>query len=419
MNKKGFVTIFLKLFSMSVSFALSIILERSYGDKIYGDFVLSFSTIEILGVFSLIGFNQFFLVHIPKLKKDSNTVSFIYNRARRNVVLVSVVMSVLVFWFSYLDVPLFKHDTTRHFFRYGALTLPIFAMSTLATALLNSLKKVVLSQLTDRVVRPLVVLIGVLALIYFDFGPLNIIYLYIVAVVVGYAIDIRNRNKYYTLLKSPSSSFSISEKKKSLVFILIINFTTMIAVKTDTFMMGWMSGTEYSGVYNIYIKFANFISIGLASIIVAIIPYISEQIKLNQLKRARTSIKLASRLSLLIAVIAFVAILLITPIFLNIYTSPLFESNITALFIICAAAFSNVLTGPSGAVLLASDNLKHLLFCQVSSMILNVILNIFFIPAYGINGAAFATLISTLYINILMYYFCVRLVNLNPTAFGK
>lgn len=404
---------------MSISFALSIVLERYFGDKTYGDFVLSLSTIEILGVFSLIGYNQFFLVHIPKLKKNVKTVSFIYLKAKKDVILVSILLMCFIIGITFLDIPLFEHETTRMYFRYGALSLPIFAVSTLASALINSLKKVVLSQLTDRVVRPLIVLIGVLILAYYKLSAINIIYIYIGSVIIGYFIDIGFRKKHFTLSNNPISSFIITDKKKSLFFILIINFTTMIAVKTDTFMMGWISGTEYSGVYNIYIKFANFISIGLSSIVVAIIPYISEQIKLNQLIRARNSIKFAARLSLAIGFLALIGILVVTPYFLDLYTSPIYEESINALYLICGAAIANVLSGPSGAVLLAANKLKHLLFAQVSAMILNVILNTFLIPTHGISGAAFATLISTFYLNVLLYYFSIKLVKLNPTAFGK
>ncbi len=404
---------------MCVSFVLSIVLVDNYSDRIYGDFVLSLSTIEILGVFSLIGFDQFFLVHIPKLKKHPETISFIYSKSKKNVFFSSIIISAIIFGFTYLNVPLFKYETTRLFFRYGALSIPIFAISTLATSLLNSLKKVVISQLTDRIIRPLLVLIGVLVLIYFNQPALYIIYIYILTVILGYFIDVFYRKKHFKVLSNATSDFSISDKKKSLIIILLLNFTTMIAVKADTFMMGWMSGTEYSGVYNIYIKFANFISIGLSSIVVAIIPFISEQIKLNQLKRARNSVKLAARLSLLIAILAFLGIFFIAPLFFESYSTTIFQDNINALYVICAAAIANVLSGPSGAILLASNNLKYLLFCQVSAMIINVTLNIVLIPTYGIEGAAIATLISTFYLNILLYYFSVKLVGLNPTAFGK
>ena len=75
---------------MAVSFVLSIILVKYYDETIYGDFVLSFSTIEILGVFSLIGFDQFFLVHIPKLNKHPETITYIYKRAQKKVLPINI-----------------------------------------------------------------------------------------------------------------------------------------------------------------------------------------------------------------------------------------------------------------------------------------------------------------------------------------
>ena len=98
---------------MSISVILSVLLETFYGDKIYGDYVLSFSTIEILGVFSLIGFNQFFLIHIPKLQNDEHSISVIYSKARKNVLAFSIIASLLMFGFSFLQIDLFRSENTR------------------------------------------------------------------------------------------------------------------------------------------------------------------------------------------------------------------------------------------------------------------------------------------------------------------
>jgi O-antigen/teichoic acid export membrane protein len=54
---------------------------------------------------------------------------------------------------------------------------------------------------------------------------------------------------------------------------------------------------------------------------------------------------------------------------------------------------------------LVSENLTKIIFGRtLVGMILNIILNIFFIPNYGIYGAAFATLLSQLYLGVLSLF---------------
>ncbi|MGB0850863.1 MAG: polysaccharide biosynthesis C-terminal domain-containing protein, partial [Bacteroidia bacterium] len=48
------------------------------------------------------------------------------------------------------------------------------------------------------------------------------------------------------------------------------------------------------------------------------------------------------------------------------------------------------------------------------SAILNIILNFYFIPIYGINGAAFATLISFILFNLIKYFYIKINFKLSP-----
>ncbi|MFP5470099.1 MAG: polysaccharide biosynthesis C-terminal domain-containing protein [Bacteroidia bacterium] len=418
-NAKNLLSFALQMIGMALSFLLSVVVVNYFGEKVYGDYTLAFSIIELLGVFAMLGFNQFFLIHIPKLLDNPSKITAIYTSGKKTVVFTSVLFGLILFGISFLDLPYFKSDTARFFFRFGALTMPLFAFGNLQSSFLNSIKLSNLSQWNDKLIKPVVLIVLVLVLALAGLQSEWLLYAYIISVLAGVMLNFRFVSKHFSFAKSVDISDELANKKRALTLIVIISFITLIASKTDMYMLGWISGSEYSGLYNVYFKLSGLVSIGLSSSLVIIMPILSEKLSKFELKEARQMLKSSSRLTLTMGILAFAGIFLIAPYFLKIYKSDIFQSNITALYIFCFASLVNLLSGPSGALLTAGNKLKLLVLAHSTALVVNVALNIWLIPSFGIEGAAWATLASQIYINVLLYIFCIKYLQLNPTAFGK
>lgn len=100
---------------------------------------------------------------------------------------------------------------------------------------------------------------------------------------------------------------------------------------------------------------------------------------------------------------AFLTTLLTTPILLLFVLWPSgvlhlfgqdFADGATALMILAAGQFVNAATGPVGYLLVMTGHETSLRNNDLLAAILNVVLNLWLIPAYGINGAAIATSVS-------------------------
>lgn len=409
----------LQITGMALSFVLSIVVVNYFGEKVYGDYTLAFSIIELLGVFAMLGFNQFFLIHIPKLLDNSSKITAIYTSGKKTVLLTSILFGLILFGISFLDLPYFESDTARFFFRFGALTMPLFAFGNLQSSFLNSIKLSNLSQWNDKLIKPIVLIVLVVLIAFLGNSSEWLLYAYVLSVLAGVLLNFRFVSKNFSFTKPIDISDEFAIKKRALTLIVIISFITLIASKTDMYMLGWISGSEYSGLYNVYFKLSGLVSIGLSSSLVIIMPLLSEKLSKFQLKEARQMLKSTSRLTLGMGVLAFATIFLVAPYFLKIYKSELFQNNITALYIFCFASLVNLLSGPSGALLTAGNKLKLLVLAHSTALVINVALNILLIPSFGIEGAAWATLASQICVNLLLYIFCIKYLQLNPTAFGK
>jgi O-antigen/teichoic acid export membrane protein len=83
------------------------------------------------------------------------------------------------------------------------------------------------------------------------------------------------------------------------------------------------------------------------------------------------------------------------------------------------SALLDILTGPAAMILLLSNKLKALIFGYSLELIVNLLLNAILIPKYSIEGAAYATIISELAVNLYFAYICYKAYRLNTLFFGK
>jgi O-antigen/teichoic acid export membrane protein len=86
-----------------------------------------------------------------------------------------------------------------------------------------------------------------------------------------------------------------------------------------------------------------------------------------------------------------------------------------SLVILIVAQLISVTSGSVALLLNMSGHEKKVLYVMAFSMTINVILNLIFIPKFGIEGAAFATLASTAVWNIYLSLYCFKKIDVNTS----
>jgi O-antigen/teichoic acid export membrane protein len=88
-----------------------------------------------------------------------------------------------------------------------------------------------------------------------------------------------------------------------------------------------------------------------------------------------------------------------------------------ALVILTIGQFINALAGPVGYLMTMTRYQNEAALILVVSAGLNIGLNIFLIPAYGLIGAALATAGSMIFWNFAMVVLTKKRLKINPTIF--
>ena len=159
----------IQAFSLFSSLGISLLVTNLLGAAAYGVFSYSFSWVNLLAVFSCMGFEQLALKELPayQVQQRNDLIRGYLNYTTRRVLIISVLVSLLLFSISF-----FAKEPSDELLRYGLWlaipVLPFISMINLRFSWLRAFPFNSLSQFPDKVLRPFLFLL-LLAIAYLVF----------------------------------------------------------------------------------------------------------------------------------------------------------------------------------------------------------------------------------------------------------
>lgn len=91
-----------------------------------------------------------------------------------------------------------------------------------------------------------------------------------------------------------------------------------------------------------------------------------------------------------------------------------YSGGILVVFLIGLSKFYDVLLGNNNSIIVNTKHYRTVLFFGVFTVVLMIVLNMVFIPIYGIEGSAFATLLTVMIYNTIKLFFVIKKMDLYP-----
>jgi O-antigen/teichoic acid export membrane protein len=184
----------------------------------------------------------------------------------------------------------------------------------------------------------------------------------------------------------------------------------------DTLLLG-VFGNGDVGVYNVATRLVTIAIFVLAPINASLGPHIAylyHQERMTEVRRIyRASTGWVVRLSLP----AFVALLVFPGDLLRLFGGD-FAAGAAVTMILALGQLVNAATGPCGTLLNMSGRVAVNMYDNLAALLLNVLLNLWLIPAYGIIGAAAAWAVSLAAVNVARVLQVRALVRALPVSAG-
>jgi O-antigen/teichoic acid export membrane protein len=172
-------------------------------------------------------------------------------------------------------------------------------------------------------------------------------------------------------------------------------------------MLGAMVSKSELGVYNVAFKLASLALIIIASVNTVLAPKIAKLFSDNNIEGIKIEVQKATKLITWVAFpLVMILILFRTKILLLFGDEFVIGSQ--TLVIISLGMLFNAMSGSVGQVLNMTNNQKQFRNFTLISAFINVILNFYLIKSSGIKGAAIASLLSSMIINILCIIYIKR-----------
>lgn len=222
---------------------------------------------------------------------------------------------------------------------------------------------------------------------------------------------------YAISVKRPVLRFVIPENLKDIVqysfFIIVSGGVAVMLVDFDKVMIAQYLNVSENALYGVAIFISTVIAVPSRAMTQIVAPITAKLIAENKFDELNDLYK-KSAINLQV-IGGFIMIL----IFLNIKQMYLlipkdYSGGIWVVFMIGISKFYDVLLGNNNSIIVNTKHYRTVLLFGVFTVFLMIVLNMIFIPIYGIEGSAFATLITVMIYNTIKLFYVINKMNLYP-----
>jgi O-antigen/teichoic acid export membrane protein len=422
--KKTFGMFGLKVASLGLSFITSIFLSRILGASGYGVYAYSVVWLNILMIPATLGLPELIVREVAVCKTQGSLEVFqgLLLWSNRMVLGVSV---VIVFLAAFIAVTIVPHNdsTALIVFLVAILSLPLAALTSIRQSTLQGLHKVVVSQLPEFLIQPFLFLLLLSSTYFFaqvKINPIWVIGFRVATVSIAFTIG-----SFILIKVLPSDLNKVQPDYQKVTYwlrgilpFMLISSTAIINTRTDAVMLGAIQGTESVGIYTVATRGADLVAITLLAISQSIKPNLASLYASNRHNELQQLVTKSARLTALGSLPIALGFIVFGYQYLSLFGIE-FTRGQTALSLLSLGQFMSACIGSVGLLLGMTGHERDTSICVAISAVANIILNWWLIPIWGINGAAFATLVSALLWNLSLSVLVYWRLGISPSAFSS
>lgn len=415
----------LKILNSILGLATSIILARVLGLESFGVYAYITALASFLALPATAGVPALIMRETAKFtgRNEWGSVHGIWKWGTKVVLVFSLLILTLAGTVGAIVQGSYERSDMSAFF-ISLLLIPLFSLSGVRSGALRGLKRVVLGEMPDLLVRPLLFLAFLMLLIALDSGveltPFYAIALQLLALmcsfIIGVAILVRILPT--ELHKKTVPVYEPAIWWRSLGPLALISSMAPLLQYTDILMVGFFNPAEDVGLYRVALSASLLVAFGLQSINAAIGPHLADLYHNGSMDKFRQMVTLSTRVILMFALPVFVLMVVWGRDLIVFLYGKEYVASYVPLVILIFGQLVNAAMGAVGQILNMTGHERDTARTLLISVGINVLLNSLFIPIWGISGAASATAITIVVRNILLRRLVMQRLGVETLAFS-
>lgn len=365
---------------------------------------------KLISPFLLLGIPSTFVRYYPYFSNDENAASAF----RYLSLLVSGVGTVFMLLLFYVLEPFLiasfaeKSPLLAAFFRLLPILIFLVGGVSLLRAYYRSDYNITIPNVYEAILLKVFFIAAVLIYYFMELATEWLVYMYILAhalIFIGLLITYARNGKMK--LTTDLSLIDPKLRKEMLpygLFVIANMVSGSMIVNIDSWMLASLSGLSAAGVYTIALSIGMIIELPRRSITQIAVPVIANAWKNQNTQNIRDIYHKTSLNQLIAGGIIFILVWInVDDLFRLIPNGEVYSAGKWVVFFIGISKLFSIATGCNIEILQVSEHYRYSLWTRLALIVTAIGTNIYFIPRYGITGAALATAISFFTNNILLF----------------
>lgn len=372
-----------------------IFLARILGPEQYGVYAFTISVVTLLSVPAGFGFPNVIIRYAANYhyRRQWEQMKGLFRFTNGMVMVISLLLMGLVLLFTLYEHTGLDPDN-RKALRLALPLILVLGLESLRASALKGIDQVVLGQLPDFIVRPVLFLM-LIAAGYFlldVFEARTGLTLYLIAATVSYVFGA------WLLLRclpggmrKAKTAMEVRPWLNSALPLLVLGSVQVIGGQIDVIILGLFRTNHEVGVYSAVFQTSLLVIFGWSAVNSVLAPKIAN-LFLVQKKKELTRLISAGNWSIFLMGLPVALVFLVwgKPLLQFVFGAE-FAAGFTALTILMAGRLVNALFGSSSTILKMTGFERIAAVGITAGTLVNVLLNFLLIPPFGIEGAAIAS----------------------------
>ncbi len=400
------------IISKILTYAYRMVVAR-IGTEEYGVLSLGLAILGFVSVFPILGLDNGILRFVSDCinKGDKNKAKTIILSSLAIVTSIGLIFSILFFLFSNNISFLFNEPRLSNVIKLLAICLPFIGAGNIFLSTITSFKNTKYVVLIKNISENLIKIIITIILIFFGLSYIGATIGHVIAIVSTAIIAFLVLNKKMLKINF-LNGFHFFLKKEILIYSIPLMFYLLISQIIswiDIIMIGYFKTSSEVGIYNAALPTASLMSLFPSGLVALFIPVMSGLYLNTKTGFFKKTFKSVTKWIFFINLPLMFVIILFSRQILKIIFGSNYIIGYTSLNILVLGYFVHQLFMTSSQMLNVLKKSKLIMINMIIASILNIIINYFLIPKYGMIGGAIATTISMILYGLLngicSYYF--------------
>ncbi len=424
-----FIGIFLSKVFM---YLYKIIIARYFGPEAYGLFSLAFMIFSWTVAISAFGLSEGLLRYtsLYRAKNEKNKINYIFKISSIILIFSSMISAITLFMLSeFISIKFFHNPELIIFLKLFSIIIPFFIFSHVFLSIIQAFEKISVHTFIFNIFQNFIKLISLFLLILIGVKTNAIIFSFLLGILSMFIISyLYCKYKLPQIFGKPK--LRKSEKRKTIKNlisyswpIMFLAFFLNIFNLIDSFSIGYFKGVLEVGFYNAAVPIATLLSLTRTIFLQLFFPLMTKMYALKNMSVINSISKQVAKWVLIINLPIFALFFIFPGVFINfLFGAEYLVAENALRFLSISALLSSVFI-VSNQLLSIAGKSKLILLDIIIASVLNIILNAILVPmpkiffidnAFGITGAAIATMISTIVFSFLFLFQAKHYLSIIP-----